>query len=181
MHLEFIYTVKPICIFWSAIWWYFELWKIGFIFMPMFNHWHKYKWDRIYYFFCPCLMAVASCSLIRDRTQALGSEKCRGLTTELPGNSPSLFLTYQHMIICICQWCTVTWPVYDQLRDQCMISHVISAWSGMWWVHVQSRDKCMISSWLGHDHHHWDTRSLHDKSRDQFMISHVISAWSASW
>ena len=28
MHLEFIYIVKPICIFWSAIWWYFELWKI---------------------------------------------------------------------------------------------------------------------------------------------------------
>lgn len=45
--------------------------------MPMFNHWHKYKWDRIYYFFCPCLMAVASCSLIRDRTQALGSESAQ--------------------------------------------------------------------------------------------------------
>ena len=27
---------------------------------------------------------------------------------------------------------------------QCMISRVISAWSGTWWVHDQSRDKCMI-------------------------------------
>ena len=43
--------------------------------------------------------------------------------------------------------------VLHPLRDQCMISHVISAWSDTWWVHDQSRDKCMIrhviSSWSG--------------------------------
>ena len=35
--------------------------------------------------------------------------------------------------------------MYDQLRDQCMVSHVLSAWSGTWRVHNQPRGQCMIS------------------------------------
>ena len=47
-----------------------------------------------------------------------------------------------------------TWSVHAQSHEQCMISHVISAW--------QPRDHCL-------------------QLRDQCICSHVISAWAVTW
>ena len=47
--------------------------------------------------------------------------------------------------------CTVTWSVYYQPRDQCMIRLVISAWSVTWSVYDQQRDQCMIATSPVHD------------------------------
>ena len=64
------------------------------------------------------------------------------------------------------QYMIVMWSVHAQSRYQCMISHVISAWSVTWLVYDHPRDQCMgshvISAWY---------------RRDQCMISLVISAW----
>ena len=96
----------------------------------------------------------------------------------------------------------------NQTRDHCMLSQVISSWSGIWLVHDKPRDQCMIIhmisacavKWSAHDsnvfcawsvtwsvydqppyHFLIATWPVHDRSHGQCMIRHMINPWSDTW
>ena len=65
---------------------------------------------------------------------------------------------------------SATWSVHGQTREQCMISHVISAWYPC--------DQCMINHVISV----WSaTWTVHAQSRDPGLLSCVISVCSSAW
>ena len=63
-----------------------------------------------------------------------------------------------------------------------MISHVISAWSDTWTVYDQPRDQCMISTWSVHDNHEISAWPLpHSMKTFSFHLRALINPPSWEW
>ena len=72
-------------------------------------------------------------------------KECKIYVTSISNENSNVYMVSIHRLKRSTIYKIATWSVHDQSRDQCMISHVISAWSATWSVHDQLRDQCMIS------------------------------------